>query len=441
MLLDADFKKKVKKGPPAKLLQAWKELYSLSEFAVMLGQIDEAAAIWRLLFGGTIAVPKQSQLDAAAWADQMLAGVSALRGWPDFAQGKIPPMIHFQDISGSIPERVEQYDVATRKDLSMVTSGGMRDVPASASEAYRDYVRTLELAHPATNQTFAARETEALAKLRTWREDWAKDLSGTFLTSWSMGNTCILAADIAARHGDRAEAVEWLHTWHVIASREPYKFGTMHLFGLKSVCALVCDRVLADVSAITPDALHAGLQSYMTKLSAMLKQPAAPVPLNRQEISISHSQFYLEPAVVAADRDLYFQDMRESDQGFSVYPYKVAIGTPADTGFVVVEIEIADKPPSLARVKQAVVFPLTVTESGQLFLRSVEDFSEDWPYQVPPGNYDVLARFFKHKATEEETGGEDAWRVVLTFMPSGTMPARAIKLVDRQPPKEVFLHR
>ena len=166
--------------------------------------------------------------------------------------------------------------------------------------------------------------------------------------------------------------------------------------------------------------------------------PVKP-PLTKQEIPVFYSQFYLEPE--QAPDTAYFDEPRESDQCFSSFPTYVAIGTPTDTAMCEVEIEFFSEPPSLKTGVQIVCFPLKVETPGKLFLRSVGVDNSDNYFAVAPGEYDVVARFLKKRASREDAeAGLRAWRVLLSFLPSRSMKPQTIKLEYGDVPTNVFLH-
>jgi hypothetical protein len=83
--------------------------------------------------------------------------------------------------------------------------------------------------------------------------------------------------------------------------------------------------------------------------------------------------------------------------------------------------------------------PLSVEAEGWLFLRTVTDSGNKHRLAVPAGRYDMVARFFRPR----RTGGDslfDSWRVVLTFLPRGTVGAGCLKLDGDPPPTAVVLH-
>jgi hypothetical protein len=165
-------------------------------------------------------------------------------------------------------------------------------------------------------------------------------------------------------------------------------------------------------------------------------------PSKKFHLIIFYSQFSLEP-----DQPDYgvshFEDERDSVQEFSSFPYQVAIGTPGNTGECDVEIEFCMEMPELEDSVQAVSFPLTIGESGRLFLRTVfgGEEEEENHFAILPGQYDVLTRFFPMQAEKEhEEVGLRAWRVALSFLPYGTVGANTFRREYGEIPTDIVLH-
>jgi hypothetical protein len=79
-------------------------------------------------------------------------------------------------------------------------------------------------------------------------------------------------------------------------------------------------------------------------------------------------------------------------------------------------------PEDLEGVAQAVAFPLIVR--GPLRLRSATAGEDDEPLVVPPGTYDVLARFFPKQAPgKSAAAGLRVFRLAITFHPAKALDA------------------
>ncbi len=167
-------------------------------------------------------------------------------------------------------------------------------------------------------------------------------------------------------------------------------------------------------------------------------------PSKNFHLIIFYTHFYLEPEQ-PDDKVSYFEDERDSIQEFSSFPYQVAIGTPGNTGKCDVEIEFCMEMPELEDSVQAVSFSLTIEESGRLFLRTAfggeEEEEENNNFAILPGKYDVLARFFPMQAEkEDEEVGLRAWRVVLSFLPYGSVGANTFRREYGEIPTDILLH-
>jgi hypothetical protein len=171
----------------------------------------------------------------------------------------------------------------------------------------------------------------------------------------------------------------------------------------------------------------------------------------RRRVSCGYNQLYLEPAVLdeRERNQLYFQEPRESDQGMSLFPTCVAIGSPAETIYVDAEVTIdTDEPENVAVVLedavQAVAFPIEVR--GSMRLRSVGAMDDDGgdPLAVAPGRYDVLAWFLPAPEASEAFAAS-ALRVFtlrLSFRAAGSLGApRCLRLeTGDAPPSSIYSH-
>jgi hypothetical protein len=253
-------------------------------------------------------------------------------------------------------------------------------------------------------------------------------------------NTNLVVIDIAYRHHLLDEAESRLQRWYDFAVLAHDSFCLEQAFGFLSVSSLICKGALSHRTALKPNKRQRLVQQLLADVEHRLSQPEpAKPPVTKQQISVFYNQFYLEPE--QAPDVAYFDDPREYDQGFSSFPTHVAIGTPTDTGMCEVEIEFCFEPPSLKTGVQIVCFPLKVEAPGKLFLRSVGVDNSDRYFAVAPGEYDVVARFSKKRASSEDAeAGLRAWRVMLSFLPSRSMKPQTIKLDHGDVPTDVFVH-
>jgi hypothetical protein len=109
----------------------------------------------------------------------------------------------------------------------------------------------------------------------------------------------------------------------------------------------------------------------------------------------------------------------------SLFPTKAGIGTPGETHYVDAEVSLSRRglrPEDLEGAAQAIAFPLIVR--GPLRLRSTSAGEDDEPLMVPPGTYDVLARFFPKKAPAKSAAAAlRVFRLAITFHPPGALDA------------------
>jgi hypothetical protein len=232
----------------------------------------------------------------------------------------------------------------------------------------------------------------------------------------------LLAADIAVGQERTEDAKQFLERWHDCSMGWDYGLG--EAFGLISIAGLLCDGVLAKKHRLSKATCQRMVKTLIGELKDRLRRPEPPKPPRwKYTTSVFYNQFYLEP--LNSDlQAVYFQQKGESEQGFSSFPHQVAFGTPTETGECRVEVEFRKKLPPIKGAVQTVAVPLTVEEPGGLYLRTVVDSGNKMRFDVPSGQYDVLARFFL-RGCDEETFLR-SWQVVLTFLPKGTVGAKCL---------------
>ena len=145
------------------------------------------------------------------------------------------------------------------------------------------------LARPLENGEFAPTELEALEIYKRLlaapvvkEKDWSFD-------DFSIDHRCKagpIAADIAARHGRRDEAIALLRQWHQTKIKNLktarifwYEQGP-RTYGLGSVAALLCEGVLRDFSKFTAEQRAALITLIEARLAA---DPGSPFPLPMTE--------------------------------------------------------------------------------------------------------------------------------------------------------------
>lgn len=432
ILTDKEFKAGLNRALNASRSELWAELNELAQFLALVASFDEALAIWRFLYSGKLPFVR-SEMKPTAEADCPVSAVCFHLDLPDISQGQ--PLHSVMDRELPLADRVEVYDRYRRSQLT-VNEGGFH-LPR-ADERVRLLNRGYKLAKPPKEYVYSEKELDALKVLNEYL-----DLP-TIATNPDPGpvtlNTNLLVIDIAYRHHLLGEAESRLQRWYDFAVLARDSFCLEEAFSFLSVSSLICKGALSHRTALKPEKRQSLVQQLLAEVEHRLSQPE-PVtpPVTKQEISVFYSQFYLEPE--QAPDAAYFDDPREPDQGFSSFPTHVAIGTPSDTATCEVEIEFCFEPPSLKTGVQTVCFPLKVEAPGKLFLRSVGVDNSDNYFAVAPGEYDVVARFLKKRASREDAeAGLRAWRVVLSFLPSRSMKPQTIKLEYGDVPTDVFVH-
>ena len=432
ILTDIEFKAGLKRALNASRSELWAELNELAQFLALVASFDEALAIWRFLYSGKLPFVR-SETKPTAEADCVVSAVCFHLNLPDISKGQ--PLHSVMDRELPLADRVEVYDWYRRIQLM---NEGRFGLPTTADERVRLLNRGYQLARPSEEYVYSEKELDALKLLREYLDlpVIAANPNPGLVTL----NTNLLVIDIAYRHHLLSEAESRLQRWYDGAVLAHDSFCLEEAFSFLSVSSLICKGALSHRTALKPEKRQRRVQQLLAEVEHRLSQPE-PVkpPVMKQEISVFYSQFYLEPE--QAPDAAYFDDPRESDQGFSSFPTHVAIGTPTDTAMCEVEIEFCSEPPSLKTGVQIVCFPLKVEAPGKLFLRSVGVDNSDSYFGVAPGDYDVVARFLTMRAAREEAeAGLRAWRVLLSFLPSGSMKPQTIKLEYGDVPTDMLVH-
>ena len=432
ILTDKEFNAGLKRALNASRSELWAELNELAQFLALVASFDEALAIWRFLYSGKLPFVR-SEMKPTAEADCVVSAVCFHLELPDISKGQ--PLHSVMDRELPIADRVEVYDWYRRIELTV--NEGRFSLPR-ADERVRLLNRGYQLARPPEEYVYSEKELDALKVL-----DQYLDLPA-IATNPDPGpvtlNTNLLVIDIAYRHHLLSEAESRLQCWYDFAVLAHDSFCLEQAFSFLSVSSLICKGALSHRTALKPAKRQRLVQQLLAEVEHRVSQPE-PVkpPVTKQEITVFYSQFYVEPE--QAPDATYFDDPRESEQGFSSFPTHVAIGTPTDTAMCDVEIEFCFEPPSLKSAVQAVCFPLKVEAPGKLFLRSVGVDNSDNYFAVAPGEYGVVARFLKRASSREDAeAGLRAWRVVLSFLPSRSMKPQTIKLEYGDVPMDVFVH-
>lgn len=433
ILTDKEFNAGLKRALNASRSELWAELNELAQFLALVASFDEALAIWRFLYSGKLPFV-QSEMLPTAEADCVVSAVCFHLNLPDISKGQ--PLHSVMDRELPLADRVEVYDWYRRIELTV--NEGKFSLPRTANERVRLLNRGYKLARPPKEYVYSEKELDALKVLNEYL-DLPAIATNPYPGEVTL-YTSLVVIDIAYRHHLLSEAESRLQSWYDFAVLARDSFCLEEAFSFLSVSSLICKGALSHRTALKPAKRQRLVQQLLAEVEHRLSQPE-PVkpPVTKQEISVFYNQFYLEPE--QAPDAAYFDDPRESDQGFSSFPTHVAIGTPTDTAMCEVEIEFYFEPPSLKTGVQIVCFPLKVEAPGKLFLRSVGVDNSDNYFAVAPGEYDVVARFSKKRASREDAeAGLRAWRVLLSFLPSRTMKPQTIKLENGDVPTDMFVH-
>lgn len=333
---------------------------------------------------------------------------------------------------GPLPERVAEGERAVRGRLTLdaydedepVDDGWKDKAPDDPWRRIGRWRRIQELVRK-------GQEEAALDRLSDLLDELAPDDRGA-----GYGDELVLALDLALRHGRDDRIPAWL-------ARHGRRFAVeafllQSALGLPAIAARVAQGLLRETIGLTDDDLDAGLRAISAALdasSAADVKPAGKVPkVQKRRVSCEYDQVHLEPETLDAveKENVHFQRSGDVERGASVFPTMVGIATPSETDYVDVEIAVmGEEAPDLDGVVQAVSFPLTVR--APLVLSSVGSAGtgEDEPFAVPPGAYDVLARFVPKKAPKASAeAGLRVFKLLLSFHPSGALGAPRTLVMD-----------
>jgi len=421
----------------AKPARASPLLFDAFLIAAAAGENDAAARVVHWMYGGRLPIPAQP---ATALSTSAIDGFCLAAGVGEVTRG-LPVQAYGPSGEGSLEQRVRAAERTVRERLVRDAYGGGPPVTedwASLTGAWRLNNRwrwIQQLARPATDGTPAPTEPRALAALEAYLDDWEPSARGV-----GYGAELVLAIDLALRHR-RAELVpRWIAT-------QGHRFGTERFLIEQALCLpAVAQEIVGGALRATvgldASALAAALDTIEAAMTAAIAAAKAAPPrvpkIQRRRVTCEYSQFYVEPeALDEADDRMYFQDGRESAQGMSIFPSRVAIGTPTDTSHVDVAVSLANEAPELDGAVQAVAFPLRV--DGPLCLRSVSSNEDEEPILLPGGGYDVLTCFYPKKRAARSS--LRTFRVVMTFLPEGALDApKCLRLEHGQPPAAIFVN-
>jgi hypothetical protein len=431
---DATLKKHVaaiKKVDPEDL---WKELHDVGLCFALFGAMSEALDVWRFAYSGAVPMPDPDDRTVSVYGDGAISSVCYCLKLPDISKGKPAPT--YAPPRAKLEARVQSVQARERQMLTCDawSPAANWDNPPPEMLPTALYRQARLLSYPPEPGQFSSAEPLALALLKR-----VLSMPADGLIPHHRALALVQAADILARQGEFAEARDFLSNWYDFV----LDAGTLSIsepFVLTSLTALLCDGALSAKSSLSENARGKLVQDVVSQLKKRLSkpEPSRPTP-TKYKIYVSYSQFYLEP--LKPDSEFtYFQEDGESEQGFSAVPGQVAIGTPPNAGECTVEIEFKSRMPPLGKVVQAVVVPLRVSRTPVIFLRTVDDSGKKNRFDVPIGNYDVLARFYPHKLKRYEDSCLTSWSVRLTFLPAGTVGPKCFKVHGATIPSQLVIH-
>lgn len=424
---DAKFKKRVAKSVTVDTADLWKELHEVASFLALIGAVDDALTVWQFVYSGRVPMPDPDDRNISVFGDGAVSAVCFQRQLSDLSKGIPAPSFASWNgrtiLSGNIQDRVHALDRISRERITGdAWSGADWGNDLSPRLAATAILRTARMqAQPTASGPHSKLEKKALPALVELID---RNPSFQELHPCHQAESLLLAADLSARHQQEAEAIRFLSKWHDVSIG--WDYGVGEAFGLISVARLICNGALTNKHNLPLKDRQEIVTSIIDALTIRLQKPARKTPSTwKHKISVSYGQFYLEP-LEADPAVVYFQEEEESEQGFSSFSHQVAFGTPEGYHDCVVESEFASEKPSIDDAAQAVIVPLIVKSSEGLYLRTVDDSGKKHRLEVPPGKYDVLARFFL-MGSKRKKGGSSSWRAVLTFLPRGRGKARCLK--------------
>lgn len=236
------------------------------------------------------------------------------------------------------------------------------------------------------------------------------------------GSELVLALDLALRHGEAARVPGWIAKLGHRFVREPILLTSA--LCLPAPATAIAGGLLREAVGLSP----AELASAFAAIVAADEAPVVAKPvgaLQKRRVAAEYSQVHLEHETLdAAERaQIHFQRRGDSERGMSLFPSRVGISTPVETDRVDAEITISAQPVAVDGVVQAVAFPFVVR--GPLVLASVAGGDPE-PFVVPPGAYDVLARFVAKRAR----GSLRVFTLLLSFHPPGSQQAPRTLVVE-----------
>lgn len=231
--------------------------------------------------------------------------------------------------------------------------------------------------------------------------------------------------DLALRNGKKGLVPKWLAAHGHRFESEGFLLQTA--WCLPAVAKALVGGALREVVALSGAEIAAAvdvLDAAVEQALAADAKPAAASKVIKRRVGCEYSQVHLGPEKLDAkeQKQIHFQKKDDSARGMSLFPTMVGIATPNETDYVDAVIELSkERSAKIDGATQAVTFPITVR--GPLLLASATG-GEDDAFDLPKGDYDVLARFVPKKAPKaSEEAGLRVFALHLTFHPKGALGA------------------
>lgn len=405
--------KEIAKAPPKKLHRPLFDAFAI--FAAM-GDAPRAATLLDWMYGGRTPAPVDV---ATALSTSAMDGFCFAAGLGD-RTGGLPR--HERTVAGygTLAERVAEAEATVRARLTTnAYAGAAPDTDAWMAKAADDPWRRIDRWRRIQRLAEEGQDGAALTRLADLLDDLAPDHRGA-----GYGNELVLALDLALRNREEARLPAWL-------SRHGHRFVSDGLLLQLALClppvaASIVRGDLREIFGLSENDRDAAMTALEQAVTASTSAPPkTTVPkVQRRRVSCEYDQVHLEPESLDATEkeQVHFQKSDDHARGMSLFATMIAVGTPTETSHVDTEITLSrENQLALEGAVQAVSFPLTVR--GPLVLASVGS-SDDEPFVVPNGSYDVLARFVPKKAPKAAaSAGLRVFTLLLSFHPAGALGA------------------
>lgn len=407
--------KELAKASPKKIHRV---LFDAFEIVVATGDVARARTLVEWMYGRA---PAPTEV-ASALSTQAIDGFSAAAKLGDRTRG-LPCFPPSDAAPAPLAERVKGAEAMVRGRVLVNAYAG--DLPTDdgwQKKKPSDPFRVIDRWRRIQGLTAAGKEKDALERLISLVDEWSPDERGA-----AYGDELVLALDLALRHGAKGKIPGWLERHGARFTDEGFMVQTALCF--PAVAAFVVAGGLRDVIGLSDAELDAAMKALDAAFPAAPpakapKAAKAPPAVQKRRVGAEYSQVHLGPAepTAAEKKNVHFQKKTDTRRGMSLFSTMVGIGTPTDTDYVDAEITLSSaKKADLDGAVQAVAFPLEVR--GPLLLSSVSG-DEDEAFVIPPGSYDVLARFLPKKAPKASAAaGLRVFGLALSFHPAGALGA------------------